>query len=101
MNCLTFGFCICSDLICGTRQSRWLIVRKTFLVLQNLDLTFHLDYIEFWSSIGHELKILGSEVLVKKAGKGMGDLLEDISGYFSARQLICTNSFFYSVRLVC
>jgi phospholipase D1/2 len=40
LNCLTFGCCIrcnliCGDLICGTWQSRWLIVKETFLALQN------------------------------------------------------------------
>lgn len=39
-NCLALGCCIrcnylCSDLICGQWQQRWLIVKETFLVLQN------------------------------------------------------------------
>lgn len=40
LNCLTFGCCVrcnylCSDLICGQWQQRWLIVKETFLALQN------------------------------------------------------------------
>lgn len=40
LNCLALGCCIrcnylCSDLICGQWQQRWLIVKETFLALQN------------------------------------------------------------------
>lgn len=40
LNCFALGCCIrcnylCSDLICGQWQQRWLIVKETFLVLQN------------------------------------------------------------------
>lgn len=40
MNCFALGCCVrcnylCSDLICGQWQSRWLVVKETFLALQN------------------------------------------------------------------
>lgn len=40
LNCLALGCCIrcnylCSDLICGQWQQRWLIVKETFMALQN------------------------------------------------------------------
>ena len=40
LNCFALGCCIrcnylCSDLICGQWQQRWLIVKETFLALQN------------------------------------------------------------------
>lgn len=40
LNCLALGCCIrcnylCSDLICGQWQQRWIIVKETFMALQN------------------------------------------------------------------
>lgn len=40
LNCLSCGCCIrcnylCTDIICGQWQNRWLIVKESFLVLQN------------------------------------------------------------------